>query len=76
MEFRVAFGTLELAHCGKVRLQAVITEQMFAAGMRWQNRIFIAIGALGCGIHHWQQLNRWFRSSPQPRHYVLQVVEV
>lgn len=59
-----------------MRLQAVVTEQVFAAGVRWQNQVLAAVGALGRGVHHREQAARRFRLPPQPHQRVLQIVEV
>lgn len=77
MELDITARTVEHIHRGKVRLQAVVTEDVCAAGVRWQDRILLAINAFGRGVHHRERLpHRRFCSSPESHYRMLQVMEV
>lgn len=77
VELDVTAGTVEHIHRGKVRLQAVVTEDVCAAGVRWQNRILLAVGAFGRDVHHRKRSPHWqICSSPKSHYRMLQVMEI
>lgn len=77
VELNIAAGTVEHIHRSKVRLQTVVTEDVCAAGMRWQDRILLTVGAFGRGVHYRERSSHLqFRLLPESGYRVLQIMEV
>jgi len=80
VELRVAIWAIIYTRYGEVRLQAVVTKDMLAASMHWQNRDLVAVGALGRYGHHWKHAAlhalTHTSSSPQSYYRMLQIMKI